>query len=103
MLESQQLLYHGGGISNGAAQSAQDQFEFRPLKVEPDTLCMSQAEELAMLRVRVQQLEREMARLAAENHHLKDLLVKGHIGAAVAYWLALRTCNRRVAGSNPNQ
>ncbi|XP_076141369.1 uncharacterized protein LOC143123997 [Alosa pseudoharengus] len=76
MLESQQLLYHGGGISNGAAQSAQDQFEFRPLKVEPDTLCMSQAEELVMLRVRVQQLEREMARLAAENHHLKDLLVK---------------------------
>lgn len=49
----------------------------QPLKVEPDTLCATQAEELAMLRVRVQQLEREMARLAAENHHLKDLLVKG--------------------------
>ncbi|XP_012696729.2 uncharacterized protein LOC105912319 [Clupea harengus] len=75
MLESQQLHYHGS-ISNSAAHTAQDPFEFRPLKVEPDTLCVSQAEELAMLRVRVQQLEREMARLAAENHHLKDLLVK---------------------------
>ncbi|XP_062386461.1 uncharacterized protein LOC134074670 [Sardina pilchardus] len=76
MLESHQLHYHGGGIPNGAAQSSQDPFEFRPLKVEPDVLCVSQAEELALLRVRVQQLEREMARLAAENHHLKDLLVK---------------------------
>lgn len=75
MLESQQLDYHGG-MSNGGAQIAQDPFEFRPLKVEPGTLCASQAEELSMLRVRVQQLEREMARLAAENHHLKDLLVK---------------------------
>ncbi|KAL2083198.1 hypothetical protein ACEWY4_020971 [Coilia grayii] len=76
MLESQQLHYHGGGISNSAVHAAQDPFEYRPLKVEPGTLCASQADELAMLRVRVQQLEREMARLEAENHHLKDLLVK---------------------------
>ncbi|XP_036403321.1 uncharacterized protein LOC118790494 [Megalops cyprinoides] len=47
----------------------------RGMKVEPDYVNLSPTEELAFLRSRVQELEREKAEMAAENQRLKDMLV----------------------------
>ncbi|XP_064172981.1 uncharacterized protein LOC135244541 isoform X1 [Anguilla rostrata] len=72
----------------------------RGMKVEPDFVTFTPAEELQYLRARVQELERDKAEMAEENRRLKDMLMNEIPSLLCSMKQTLSVCTGRASESD---